>query len=115
MLDYFIRQLYDAAADMAKQATKGPIKGDEGVKCDWQRIQDWAFEDDNDFWVFDDVRSSFSKIKTLCLEAQRKSVKLPIIRKATKDVNVKDPAKPNGAPLLTIKQGQTVICDLVSF
>lgn len=109
-----MKQLYDAAADMAKKGGDA-VKGDEdGNKCDWQRIQDWAFDDDKDFRTFDDFRSSFSKIKTLCLEAQRKSVKLPIIRKATKDVPVPDPANPNGPALFTISKGQTVICDLVS-
>ena len=57
-----------------------------------------------------DDEESDEKIQLKVLEAQRKSVKLPFIRKVSKD-GVMIPV--NGEQL-KLKQGQIIICDIVS-
>ena len=61
--------------------------------------------------ALDDSATSDEKIKVYVLEAQRLSVKLPIIRKATAKVDIKDE---DGTKLFSLEEGQTVVCDIVS-
>ena len=58
-----------------------------------------------------DTAASDENIKTKVLEAQRLSVKLPVVRKAAANVVVKDE---NGTELFSLEEGQTVVCDIVS-
>lgn len=114
-----MKELYAAAAQKATEATKAAEAAKDGrayesdatptKKPDWLQIQEWAFIDD-EIQEYGDASTAFAKIKTLVLEAQRKSVKLPIIRKATEDVTIR---KPDGTSF-DIKKGKTIICDLVS-
>lgn len=115
-MDYFLKGLYAAADKKAQEAKKAADAGSayqEGSvpnkKPDWLQIQEWAFIDD-EIQEYGDASTAFAKIKTLVLEAQRKSVKLPIIRKATEDVTIR---KPDGTSF-EIQKGKTIICDLVS-
>ena len=68
----------------------------------WLKIQKLALADNPK----DD-----QKIKALVLEAQRLSVKLPVSRKAATKVDIKDE---KGIKLFSLKEGQTVVCDIVS-
>ena len=69
--------------------------------CDWRKIQRLALEDDSD-----------SEIRSMVLSAQRLSVRMPVIRKVIK------PGKFLGEDrktvLLTVKEGETIICDVAS-
>ena len=67
-------------------------------KPTWLEVQDLAFSTE---------KGSFEKLTSLILEAERTSVRLPVVRVATEDL--KDLAKK-----LDIKKGDTVICDIVS-
>ena len=58
-----------------------------------------------------DDEESDKKIQLKVLEAQRKSVKLPFIRKVSKD-GVMIPV--NGEQV-KLQKGQIIICDIVSF
>lgn len=114
-----MKELYAAADKKAQQAKKAAEAAKDGrayesesaptKQPDWLQIQEWAFIDD-EIQEYGDASTAFAKIKTLVLEAQRKSVKLPIIRKATEDVTIR---KPDGTSF-DIKKGKTIICDLVS-
>ena len=53
---------------------------------------------------------STSKLTKKVLEAQPVSVRLPILRRAIKDTDVKNSY---GEVLFSVKKGQTVICDIV--
>ncbi|KAM5363819.1 hypothetical protein ACJZ2D_011795 [Fusarium nematophilum] len=91
VMDTFLRELYDTApkpGSKAKQTT-----------CDWLRIQQVAFSDS---------KEAEDLVKNLVLKAQKASVRLPIVRKAVADFTIWDE---EGKPL-TIKEGQTVVCDI---
>ena len=99
-----IAELYDHAKTNSK--TQCP--------CAWLELQKLAFETD---------KKSVKRLSDIVLNAQRTSVKLPIIRKATTDrpITVFKEPKPQAAPFpvdevrsFTVQKGQVVICDIVS-
>lgn len=57
-----------------------------------------------------DDDASDEKIKTHVLEAQRLSVKLPVVRKVAKSFELKDASGQKRA----YNEGQTIVCDIVS-
>ena len=61
--------------------------------------------------ALDDSAASDKEIKAHVLEAQRLSVKLPVIRKAAANVIIDDE---NGVKLFSLEEGQTIVCDIVS-
>ena len=69
--------------------------------CEWHKVQTAALRDDP---------AGDEEIKLSVLEAQRLSVKLPVVRKVAKPVTVKD-AMGKERPL---HNDQVVICDVVS-
>ena len=90
VLDHYIEGLYKLAN-----------RADETKLSEWLDVQQLA--------ISDDAQSDRSLTKKV-LEAQHVSVRLPILRRAIKDTDVKN-AK--GEVLLSIKKHQTVICDIV--
>ena len=64
-------------------------KTDDNATCDWLKIQD------------------LDKIKKYVLQAQRLSVKLPVVRKVSHETNIKIGG-------VIFEPGQTVVCDIVS-
>ncbi|KAF7560121.1 hypothetical protein G7046_g4030 [Stylonectria norvegica] len=97
VLDLFIHELYDVAQPkLAKKGKKVPAS----VSCDWFTLQRLAFDDNQD---------STDGISDLVLKAQRESVRLPIIRRAVQEHTIENEA---GEAIFTVKEGQTVICDL---
>ncbi|CAM1511037.1 Fc.00g085500.m01.CDS01 [Cosmosporella sp. VM-42] len=90
VLDFFIKDLYKVAEN----------KPDSPKNCAWQNIQKLSFVDDP---------KSAEDIMDIVLRTQRLSVRLPIIRKATEDYDVKDK---EGRVVISVKRGQTIICDL---
>ena len=68
---------------------------DSNATCDWLEIQDLALSDNDD------------KIKKYVLQAQRLSVKLPVVRKVSHQTNVK-------IGDVEFHPGQTIVCDIVS-
>ncbi|KAK4695301.1 hypothetical protein P7C71_g2427, partial [Lecanoromycetidae sp. Uapishka_2] len=97
VLNYYIKGLY-RLADLA----------DEEVKSsEWLEVQRLAIANDAD---------SEKELTKKVLEAQRVSVRLPILRRAIKDTDVKDTDVKNteSKVLFTVKKGQTVICDINS-
>ena len=72
------------------------------ASCTWLDIQKLAL---------DDSAASDEKIKAYVLEAQRCSVKLPVVRKAVANVVITDE---NGVELFSLKEGQSVVCEIVS-
>ena len=64
-------------------------KTDDNATCDWLKIQD------------------LDKIKKYVLQAQRLSVKLPVVRKVLYETKIKI-----GGGIF--EPGQTVVCDIVS-
>lgn len=91
-MDTFLRELYDGKPRPGSEA-KHP-------RCDWLDIQDVAFDDSKD---------AHNLVKKIVLKAQKASVKLPIIRKATEPFTYK---RADGK-LETIATGSTVVCDIV--
>lgn len=73
----------------------------EKASCTWQDIQKLAL---------DNSAASDKDIKDNVLEAQRLSVKLPVVRKAAANVVINDE---NGVELFSLEKGQTVVCDIV--
>ena len=86
----FVGELYDVAESNAEDSSKS---------CKWFEVQKLAFEDDP---------ASAEALTKIVLDAQRTSVKLPIIRKAVKSLEI----PVNGGPDLKIEKGQKVICDV---
>lgn len=91
-MDTFLRELYD-----------GKPKPGSGVKqprCHWLDILELAFNAS---------KEAHEAVKKVVLNVQKASVKLPIIRKATK------PFKYTGADeeQWTIPEGSTILCDIV--
>ena len=90
VLNHYIKGLYKFA-DTA----------DETKSSEWLDVQRLAIADD---------AQSDRVLTEKVLEAQHVSVRLPIIRRAIRDTDVKN-AK--GKVLFSVKKGQTVICDIV--
>lgn len=61
--------------------------------------------------AFDDSPAALDALSKTVLKEQRKSVRLPVIRKAVETCDIKNEA---GEVLFTVKKGQTVVCDIVS-
>ncbi|KAI0469662.1 heme peroxidase-domain-containing protein [Xylariaceae sp. FL0804] len=87
VLDFLLKELYGIRP-----------KSEVSKNCDWLQVQKLAFDPTGD-----------EKITEIVLEAQRKSVRLPIIRKAFDDCQIKDK---DGNFLFNIQKGQTIICDI---
>ncbi|KAK3989229.1 heme peroxidase-domain-containing protein [Cladorrhinum sp. PSN332] len=94
VLDLFLEDLYKLASELRDPKTK------TRDTCDWLDVQKLALADVGS--KEDDL------LRKVVLNAQRVSVKLPIIRKATK----KHDAVDGKTTLLTVDKGQTVICDI---
>ena len=90
VLDHYINGLYKLANP-----------ADETNSCEWLDVQKLAIAND---------AQSDGDLTEKVLEAQYVSVRLPILRKAIKDTIVKNT---EGEDLLSVKKGQTVICDIV--
>ena len=69
--------------------------------CEWHKVQTAALRDDP---------TGDEEIKLSVLEAQRLSVKLPVVRKVAKPVTVKDAMGKERS----LHDNQIVICDVVS-
>ena len=87
-----------AFADQQENAKTSAMKASSA----WQSIQQWA--------LWDNEKSDMS-IRNAVLEAQRLSVKLPVIRKAKMSGTVKDE---KGKSLFNLEKDQTIVCDIVS-
>ncbi|KAK3938600.1 heme peroxidase-domain-containing protein [Diplogelasinospora grovesii] len=95
VLNFFMQDLYATAAKPQGEGTSKTQK-----LCSWQEIQRLAF---------DDTEAATTRIKQLVLDAQRRSVRLPIIRKAVETRDIEDAS---GKRLFTVDKGRTVICDI---
>lgn len=93
VLDHYIDGLSKYAEAKTADAKTDPST------CEWLKVQTAALKDDP---------ASDEEIKLSVLEAQRLSVKLPVVRKVAASVTLKD-AKGKERPL---KDGQVVICDV---
>ena len=70
--------------------------------CEWLKVQTAALKDDS---------ASDQEIKSSVLEAQRLSVKSPVVRKVAQPVVT---LKDSEGKERSLKKGDTVICDIVS-
>lgn len=95
VLDYYIDGLSKYA-----EAKTADAKTDANT-CEWLKVQTAALKDDP---------ASDEEIKLSVLEAQRLSVKLPVVRKVAKSVTVKGAEDKERS----LKENQLVICDVVS-
>ena len=66
----------------------------------WLSVQDLAFSEDKD---------SFEKLTKLVLDAERTSIRLPVIRTALKDREFRDKYDKTWK----VKKGETIILDIV--
>lgn len=97
VLNSFINGLYTLAAEKQKSGVTAE------KSCDWRDVQRLALKE------FADVpTNTFNDIKKIVLKEQRRSVKLPILRKARKTCLMK-------GPHLEVKKDQLIICDIVSY
>ena len=71
------------------------------ITCEWLKVQTAALEDDP---------ANDEKIKLSVLEAQRLSVKLPVVKKVAKSITLKDAEGKERS----LNKDQIVICDVVS-
>ncbi|KAK3389545.1 heme peroxidase-domain-containing protein [Podospora didyma] len=97
VLDKFLTQLYKRASGEDKTVEE----------CDWLRIQRLVFENPDSKKRENEIAL---EIKNLVLDAQRKSVKLPIVRKASDKHDVVDKSDPTKV-LFTVEKDQIIICD----
>ena len=88
VLDHYINGLYKLATD-------------DTASSEWLEVQKLA--------IANDAQSDIDLTERV-LEAQRVSVRLPILRRAIKDTDVKNT---KGEFLFSVKKGQTVVCDIV--
>ena len=88
VLDHYIKGLYKLATD-------------ETESSEWLEVQKLAIANDAE---------SDRILTEKVLEAQHVSVRLPILRRAMKDTNVKNT---EGEVLFSVDKGQTVVCDIV--
>lgn len=71
------------------------------ITCEWLKVQIAALKDDP---------ATDEEIKLSVLEAQRLSVKLPVVKKVAKSITLKDA----DGKERSLKKDQIVICDVVS-
>lgn len=88
VLDHYIKGLYKLATD-------------ETESSEWLEVQKLAIAND---------AKSDRVLTEKVLEAQHVSVRLPILRRAMKDTDVKNT---KGEVLFSVEKGQTVVCDIV--
>ena len=88
VLDHYIKGLYKLAAD-------------ETESSEWLEVQKLAIANEAE---------SDRILTEKVLAAQHVSVRLPILRRAMKDTNVKNT---EGEVLFSVDKGQTVVCDIV--
>ena len=69
--------------------------------CDWSKLQYHAMADRD------------SKIRAMVLHAQQLSVRMPAVRKVTRDGTFKFSPE-NGETSLSVKENQIIVCDIVS-
>lgn len=69
--------------------------------CDWNRLHYLA------------LNNRDSEIRTMVLHTQQLSVRIPAVRKVTKDGTFKFSTK-NGDTSLSVKEKQIIVCDIVS-
>ncbi|KAI4268582.1 MAG: hypothetical protein LQ337_007756 [Flavoplaca oasis] len=94
VLDHLLQGAYDAA------------KKGVSNSCEWFEIQKLASNNDE---------KSDAAIELKVLEAQRRSVRLPFIRKVIKDGITIKPDEADKGRDISVEKGQTIICDIVSF
>ena len=101
-------ELYNSKATQTKPSeaidehqTK-PSEAIDGNKCEWEEIQDLTLEDNDD---------ANKKIRRMVLAAQRRSVKLPIVRRAARAGFILDD---NHKEVLRVEKDQIILCDIVS-
>ena len=87
-MDHFIAGLDQCVKDPHKEAD-----------CEWLKIQNLALSDKEE---------DAKKIQKYVLEAQRLTVKLPVVRKVSHETDLVIKGH-------TFKLGETVVCDIVSF
>ena len=92
---------FTAVLDHLLQGAYNMAKSPGSDSTDWLQIQELALKDDEE---------SDAKIQVKVLEAQRQSVKLPFIRKVSKDGVI----IPVNGEKVNLKRGQIIICDIVS-
>ena len=88
VLDHYIKGLYELATD-------------ETESSEWLEVQKLAITNDAE---------SDKNLTEKVLEAQHVNVRLPILRRAMKDTDVKNT---KGEDLFSVEKGQTVVCDIV--
>ena len=88
VLDHYIKGLYKLATD-------------ETESSEWLEVQKLAIANEAE---------SDRILTEKVLAAQHVSVRLPILRRAMKDTNVKNT---EGEVLFSVDKGQTVVCDIV--
>ncbi|KAL8990819.1 MAG: hypothetical protein Q9169_008029 [Polycauliona sp. 2 TL-2023] len=90
VLDHLLKGAYDAAKSGSNS-------------CDWFEIQKLATNEDE---------KSDTAIEHMILEAQRRSVRLPFIRKVIKDGVIIKPEEADKGRNISVEKGQTIICDI---
>ena len=74
--------------------------GKKNLKPAWSEVQGLAFKED---------KGSLDELTKLVLEAERTSIRLPVLRTAVKSRDFKDKA----GETWSVKKGDTIICDIV--
>ena len=75
------------------------------IRDAWLEIQKLAFSDD---------AKSNERIQALVLKVQRWSVRLPIVRKASKETTIQATNHDNKPEQIKLAKGTVVVCDIVS-
>lgn len=73
-------------------------------KSQWRTVQGLALED---------RRESDATLRKMVLNAQRLSVKLPVVRKVAKSGTIKKDLNDKNGKDLQVTEGQIIICDVV--
>ncbi|KAK5561933.1 hypothetical protein LTR46_000738 [Exophiala xenobiotica] len=89
VLNHFLKEMYDQANSQTPSSARPT----------WLRIQDLAFSQD---------QASFEELTKLVSDAERTSIRLPVIRTALKDREFRD----KEGQVWTVKKGDTIILDI---
>lgn len=79
---------------------QGTGTASESTTCDWLKVQQLALQDSPE---------GDKRIQSLVLEAQRLSVKLPVVRTVAQDTKLEINGQTH-----SYTKGQTIVCDVVS-
>lgn len=97
----FLDDLYDLRAELERREVEPAGQ----TTCDWLKIQELAVSNGSD--------NDDEALRTLVLNAQRSSVKLPAVRVATGNIQVK--LGDREGTVLSLQPDDTIICDIVSY